>query len=81
MKIFMDDFSVFGSFFDDCLFNLRKVLGRCTKKNLTLNWEKYYFMVKKRTILGHITSRDRIEVAKVKTDLILNPPPSTCVKE
>jgi len=37
MEIFMDDFSVFGSYFDDCLSNLRKVLERCREKNLTLN--------------------------------------------
>jgi len=37
MKNFMDDFSVFGSSFDDCLSNLRKVLGRCREKILTLN--------------------------------------------
>jgi len=33
MEIFMDDFSVFGSSFDNCLFNLRKVLERCRKKS------------------------------------------------
>jgi len=32
MKIFMDDFSMFGSSFDDCLSNLRKVLERCREK-------------------------------------------------
>jgi len=36
MEIFMDEFCVFGSSFDDCLSNLRKVLERCRKKNLTL---------------------------------------------
>jgi len=47
IEIFMDDFSVFGSSFDDCLSNLTKVLERCWEKNLTLNWEKCHFMVKK----------------------------------
>jgi len=38
MKIFMDDFfPVFGSSFDDCLANMRKVLERYREKNLTLN--------------------------------------------
>jgi len=37
MKIFMDDFSVFRSSFDDCLINLSKVLERCREKNLTFN--------------------------------------------
>ena len=81
MKIFMNDFSVFGSSFDHCLFNLRKVLERCREKNLTLNWEKCQFMVKKEIVLHHIISRDGIEVDKAKIDLIVNLPPPTCVKE
>ena len=41
--IFMDDFSVYGSGFDDCLRNLATVLQRCQDKNLALNWEKMSF--------------------------------------
>jgi len=37
MKIFMDDFSVFGSSFDNYLTTLEKVLKRYREKNLTLN--------------------------------------------
>jgi hypothetical protein len=37
IEIFMDDFSVFGDSFDDCLTNLEKVLSRCEEKNLVLN--------------------------------------------
>jgi hypothetical protein len=37
LEIFMDDFSVFGDSFDDCLTNLEKVLSRCEEKNLVLN--------------------------------------------
>jgi hypothetical protein len=40
LEIFMDDFSVFGDSFDDCLTNLEKVLSRCEEKNLVLNWKK-----------------------------------------
>ena len=39
MEIFMDDFSVYGSNFGNCLENLEIVLQRCKDKNLTLNWE------------------------------------------
>jgi len=56
------EFSVFGSSFDDCLTNLTRVLQRCREKNLTLNWEKCHFMVKKGIVLGHIISQDAIEV-------------------
>jgi hypothetical protein len=37
MEIFMDDFSVFGSSFQECLQHLTLVLVRCKKKNLVLN--------------------------------------------
>jgi hypothetical protein len=45
LEIFMDDFSVFGDSFDDCLTNIEKVLSKYEEKNLVLNWEKCYFMV------------------------------------
>ena len=41
----MDDFSVYGSSFENCLENLETVLQRCKDKNLALNWEKFQFMV------------------------------------
>ena len=37
MEIFMDDFSVYGSNFENCLEILEKVLQRCKVKNLALN--------------------------------------------
>ena len=67
----MDDFSVFRSSFEFCLSNLGKVLERCRKKNLTLNWEKYQFMFKKGIVLGNIIPGDGIEVDKAKANLIV----------
>jgi Reverse transcriptase (RNA-dependent DNA polymerase) len=37
MKVFMDDFSVYDTTFDECLSNLTKVLQRCEEVNLVLN--------------------------------------------
>jgi len=37
IEVFMDDFSMFGKSFDQCLFHLVVVLKRCTKTNLILN--------------------------------------------
>jgi hypothetical protein len=37
MEVFMDDFSVYGKTFDDCLKNLDRVLQRCEEKHLVLN--------------------------------------------
>jgi hypothetical protein len=45
MQVFMDDFSVYGKTFKDCLANLHKVLKQCQEANLVLNWEKCHFMV------------------------------------
>jgi hypothetical protein len=46
LEIFMDDFSIFGSSFEECLHRLMLVLVRCKEKNLVLKWEKCHFMVK-----------------------------------
>ena len=45
LEVFMDDFSVFGETYNDCLHNLEEVLKRCEMTNLVLNWEKCHFMV------------------------------------
>ena len=66
LEIFMDDFSVFGDSYEGCLENLHKVLERCQEKNLVLNWEKCHFMVTRGIVLGHIVSKNGIEVDKAK---------------
>jgi hypothetical protein len=40
MEVFMDDFSVYGKTFPECLKNLDRVLRRCAEKDLVLKWEK-----------------------------------------
>ncbi|XP_024037598.1 uncharacterized protein LOC112097214, partial [Citrus clementina] len=81
LEVFMDDFSVFGDSFDQCLHHLTLVLQRCIEKNLVLNWEKCHFMVKQGIVLGHIISSKGIEVDKAKVDLISNLPPPKTVRE
>jgi hypothetical protein len=56
MEVFMDDFSVYGKTFNDCLSNLDKILQRCEEKDLVLNWDKCHFMVREGLILGHLVS-------------------------
>ena len=46
MEVFMDDITVYGGTFEECLVNLEAVLHRCIEKDLVLNWEKCHFMVK-----------------------------------
>jgi hypothetical protein len=81
LEIFMDDFSVHCSSFEECLYRLTLVIVRCTEKNLVLNWEKCHFMVKQGIVLGHVISHCGIEVDKAKIDLISNLPPPRTVKE
>uniref|UniRef100_A0A2N9GTH3 Integrase catalytic domain-containing protein n=1 Tax=Fagus sylvatica TaxID=28930 RepID=A0A2N9GTH3_FAGSY len=81
MEVFMDDLSVFGDSFDDCLNNLKLVLARCVEKGLVLNWEKCHFMVTSGIVLGHVVSSKGIEVDKAKVDLILNLPTPKTVRD
>jgi hypothetical protein len=81
LEIFMDDFSVFGSSFRECLHHLTLILIRCKEKNPVLNWEKCHFMVKQGIVLGHVISSKGIEVDKAKVDLISSLPPPQIVKE
>ncbi|KAD2805592.1 hypothetical protein E3N88_38969 [Mikania micrantha] len=61
MEVFMDDFSVYGDSFDQCLVNLERMLKRCVETKLMLNWEKCHFMVTEGIVLGHKISRAGIE--------------------
>ena len=66
MEIFMDDFTVYESSFENCLHNLGTVLHRCQDKNLALNWEKCHFMVTEGIVLGHMISTVGLEVDQAK---------------
>ena len=71
----MDDFSVFGMSFDNCLTNLALVLEICQQTNLILNWEKCHFMVREGIVLGHKISHKGIEVNQEKIEIISKMPP------
>ncbi|KAH9763243.1 hypothetical protein KPL70_001093 [Citrus sinensis] len=68
LEIFMDDFSVFGETYGNCLHNLEEVLKRCEMINLVLNWEKCHFMVQEGIVLGHKISKDGIEINYTTTE-------------
>lgn len=80
LEIFMDDFSLFGDDYAECLSNLDKVLKICIKNNLVLNWEKCQFMVQEGIVLGHKVSRSGIEVDRAKVEVIEKLPNPTNVK-
>ena len=80
IEIFIDDFSVMGNSFDNCLAKLRAVLARCEETNLVLNWEKCHFMVQEGIVLGHRISARGIGVDKAKIEAIEKLPPPSSVK-
>ncbi|GKB74027.1 hypothetical protein Tco_0935439, partial [Tanacetum coccineum] len=80
MEVFMDDFSVFGNSFENCLSRVDKMLQRCEGTNLCLNWEKSHFTVKEGIVLGHKISKNGIEVDKAKVDVIAKLPHPTTIK-
>ncbi|GJV73855.1 reverse transcriptase domain-containing protein [Tanacetum coccineum] len=80
VKVFMDDFFVFGSSFEHCLNNLDKMFQCYEDAHLVLNWEKYHFMVKEGILLGHKVSKAGLEVDKAKIDVISKLPPPTNIK-
>ena len=77
----MDDLTVFGNSFDNCLDNLENVLKRCEEKGLVLNWEKCHYMVASGIVLGHVVSSKGIEVDKAKVEIISHLPPPKTVRE
>ena len=76
----MDEFSVYGTSFDNCLNNPNKVLQRCEDTNLVLNWEKCHFMVNEGIVLEHKTYERGIEVDRAKIEAIEKMPPPRDIK-
>ena len=65
----MDDFSIYGDSFSQCLHHLELV-----------NWEKCHFMVQHGIILGHEIFKKEIEADKVTIDVIAKLHVPKCVK-
>ena len=76
----MDDITIYGGTFEECLVNLEAVLNRCIENDLVLNWEKCHFMVQQGIVLGHIISEKGIEVDKAKVELIVKLPSPTTIQ-
>ena len=76
----MDDFSMLGKSFDNCLENLSQALIGCEETNLVLNWEKCHFMAEKGIVLEHWISERGIEVDKAKIETIEKLSPLSSVK-
>lgn len=81
IEVFMDDFSVYGDSFNNCIDNLTLILERRIETNLVLIWEKCHFMIERDIVLGHVVSSKGIKVDKAKIDLVSSLPCLTNVQE
>lgn len=57
VEIYMDDFTLYGSKFQEALSNLGKVLDKCIEMNLSLSLEKCEFFITEGIMLGHAISQ------------------------
>eukprot|EP00253_Pinus_taeda_P018125 PITA_18125 len=73
LEIFMDDFTPYGTAFEDALQNLEKVLKRCIEAHLALSTEKCH-MMNEGIVLGHYVSLLGIQVDPAKIQVILTLP-------
>ncbi|GJX23761.1 reverse transcriptase domain-containing protein [Tanacetum coccineum] len=80
VKVFMEDFSVFGDFFDKCLNNLNKMLQRCKDAHLVLNWKNVTSWSKKELFLDTKCLAQDLKLTKQKIDVISKLPPPTNIK-
>lgn len=56
----MDDFTIYGSTFEEAKKNIEKVLQNCEDHNLSLNSKKCFMMMQKGIVLDHYISAIRI---------------------
>eukprot|EP00253_Pinus_taeda_P007729 PITA_07729 len=74
LEIFMDDFTPYGTTFEDALQNLEKVLKRCIEAHIALSTEKCHMMMNEGIVLGHFVSFLGIQVDPAKIQVILTLP-------
>eukprot|EP00253_Pinus_taeda_P009906 PITA_09906 len=77
----MDDFTPYGSSFQEALSNLGKVLSKCIEMNLFLSPEKCEFLMTEGTVLGHTISRQGLQVDPSKITMIKKVPPPQKVRD
>jgi len=75
VEIYMDEFTPYGSNFQEALSNVGKVLTKCIEMNLSLSPEKCEFLMTEGTVLGHTISCQGLQVDPNKIALIKKFPP------
>ena len=76
----MDDFTLYGKYFEEALKNLEKVLTRCEQNQLSLSTEKCHMMMSEGVVLGHFIFADGIQVDPSKFKVIKNIPTTATQK-
>eukprot|EP00253_Pinus_taeda_P030328 PITA_30328 len=77
----MDDFTPYGSNFQEALSNLGKVLNKFIEMNLSLSLEKCEFLMTEGTMLGHTISQQGLQVDPNKISIIQKVPPPQKVRD
>eukprot|EP00253_Pinus_taeda_P029982 PITA_29982 len=81
VEIYMDDFTPYGSDFQEALSNLGKVLDKCIEMILSLNLEKCEFLMTEGTMLGQAISQQELQVDPNKIAIIQRVPPPQKVRD
>ena len=71
----MDDFTPYGSSFQEALCNLGYVLYKCIEMNLSLSLKKYNFLITVGIMLGHAIFQQGLQVDPNKVAIIQRVPP------
>ena len=72
MEVFMDDITIYGSTFDECLVNLEAILNRCIEKDLVLNWRSAILWYTKGLPLGTSSPRKILKLTKQRLNSLLS---------
>lgn len=75
VEIYMDDFTPYGSNFQEVVTNLGKFLAKCIEMNLSLSPEKCELLMTEGTMLGHTISQQGLQVDPNKIAIIDRVPP------
>ena len=81
VEIYMDDFTPYGSDFQEALSNLGKVLDKCIEMNLSLSLEKCEFFMTEGIVLGHAISQQGLQVDPNKIFIIQRVTPPQKVRD
>ncbi|RVW77493.1 Retrovirus-related Pol polyprotein from transposon 297 [Vitis vinifera] len=71
MEVFMDDITIYGGTFEECLVNLETVLNICIEKDLVLNWRNATLWYIKELSLAISSLRKALKLIKQSEDLQL----------